>query len=68
MGRYAILATARCPKIKKPTIGFITEVGCLRFVLLSPYRAFTPHTGALPLQQQMQTPMVLIRFTEEIIT
>ena len=54
--------------MKKPTIGFITEVGCLRFVLLNLYRAFTPHTGALSLQQQMQAPMVLMRFTEEIVS
>jgi hypothetical protein len=54
--------------MKKTHHRFITEVGCLRFVLLNLYRAFTPHIGALSLQQQMQAPMVLMRFTQSIVS
>jgi hypothetical protein len=32
---------------KKPTFGSVTEVGCLRFDLSFPYRAISPHSGAL---------------------
>jgi hypothetical protein len=35
------------PKNKKPTVGLVTEVGCLRFDLSFAYRAIPPHTGAL---------------------
>jgi hypothetical protein len=33
----------------------VTEVGCLRFVRSVPYRAISPHSGALLQQQQMHT-------------
>jgi hypothetical protein len=50
----------RRPKTKKPTIGVVTEVGCLRCALSFAYRAGSPHSGALLRQQQMQA-SVLIR-------
>jgi hypothetical protein len=51
------------PKNKKPTFGWVTEVGCLRFDLLFPYRAILPHNGALLQQQQMQAPISILRLT-----
>jgi hypothetical protein len=39
---------------QKPTIGWIAEVGCLRFDLSFPYRASPPHCSALLQQQQTQ--------------
>jgi hypothetical protein len=55
-------AEAQCvpPENKKPTIGLVTEVGCLRFELLFPYRAIPPHNGALLQQQQMQAPILIL--------
>jgi hypothetical protein len=44
---------------KKTTFGLVTEVGCLRFDLLFPYRAIPPHTGELLQQQQMQAPILI---------
>jgi hypothetical protein len=46
---------------KKPTVGLIAEVGCLRCDLSFAYRAVSPHSGALFQQQQMQAP-ILIRW------
>jgi hypothetical protein len=37
-----------------------TEVGCLRFKLLFPYRANPPHNGMLLQQQQMQAPALIL--------
>ena len=44
---------------KKPTFGLVTEVGYLRFDLSFPYRAISPHCGALLQRQQMQTPILI---------
>jgi hypothetical protein len=55
------------PKNKKPTIGLVTEVGCLRRALSHPYRAFPPHSGALLQQQQMQASIVFLRLTGRLL-
>jgi len=51
------------PENKKPTVGLVTEVGCLRFDLSLPYRAIPPHSGALLQQQQMQAPIMILWLT-----
>jgi hypothetical protein len=43
----AITVLALLTENKKPTVGLVTGVGCLRFDLAFPYRAFPPHNGAL---------------------
>jgi hypothetical protein len=53
---------------KKPTVGLVTEVGCLRFELLFPYRANLPHTGALLQQQQMQAPILILWLTGRFLS
>jgi hypothetical protein len=48
------MALGASPKNKKPTFGFLTEVGCLRCESSIPYREIPPHGGALLRQQQVQ--------------
>jgi hypothetical protein len=52
---------------KKPTVGLVTEVGCLRFDLSFAYRA-SPHNGALLQQQQMQAPTLLLGLTGHLLS
>ena len=47
------------PENKKPTVGLVAEVGCLRGDLSFAYRAVSPHSGALLQQQQMQAPILI---------
>jgi hypothetical protein len=46
----------------------VTEVGYLRFDLSFPYRAMTPHGGALLQQQQMQAPTLIQWHTGRLLS
>jgi hypothetical protein len=53
---------------KKPTVGSVTEVGCLRCDLSLAYRAIPPHSGALLQQQQVQAPIVILWLTGHFLS
>jgi hypothetical protein len=56
------------PENKKPTVGLVAEVGCLRGDLSFAYRAVSPHSGALLQQQQMQAPIIILWFTGRFLS
>jgi hypothetical protein len=53
---------------QKPTVGSVTEVGCLRCDLSFPYRAISPHSGARLQQQQMQAPISILGLTGRFLS